>query len=93
MFQKLQHKWGVSQGRLWLILLSFALGGSLCGRTAGLLLDVADIERGFIYVVLYILLVTLLWPPSVLLVSLPLGQGPFFRNYLGRIWHRLRKNS
>lgn len=90
MFPKLRQRWGVGRGRLLLILLTFALGGSLCGRAAGALLAATGIRSTALYIPLYLVVVTLLWPMAVLLVSVPLGQGPFFVRYLRRIWHRMR---
>ncbi len=89
-FAKLRERWGVSAGRLVLILCTFAIGGSLCGRVAGLILDQFGIGSWWIYAVLYLLLVTLLWPVSVMLVSIPLGQFVFFKTYLARVWRRIR---
>lgn len=90
MFPKLRQRWGVGRGRLLLILLTFALGGSLCGRVAGAVLAAAGVRSPAAYIPLYVVLVTVLWPLAVLLVSLPLGQAPFFARYLRRVWGRLR---
>ena len=89
-FKKLQQKWGVGPGRLFLILCTFALGGSLCGRAGKWLLDQSGIENLWLYIPLYIVLVTLLWPLCVLLVSFPFGQWAFFTRYLRRMGNRMR---
>lgn len=52
-------------------------------------MDLADIEKGTGWVLLYILLVTLLWPLCVLLISIPFGQLSFFQRYLQKMFRRL----
>jgi formyltetrahydrofolate-dependent phosphoribosylglycinamide formyltransferase len=89
MFQKLQSKWKVTGGRLLLIIVTFALGGSLCGYAGRKILQLASLEKGFLWILLYILLITLLWPVCVLIISIPLGQFSFFRQYLRRIFTRM----
>lgn len=51
-----------------------------------LLLDIAD---GTAWWVLYLVLVTVLWPFAVMLVSIVLGQFSFFKSYLRRIALRM----
>ncbi len=95
MLKKLQEKWKVGLGRLVLILTTFALGGSLCGAAGRKLLSFTGMEKGALWFVVYIVLVTILWPIAVILVSIPLGQFVFFKNYLKKVWGRLsgkRKN-
>ncbi len=89
MFKKLQDKWGASAGRVVLILCTFAIGGTISGRAAHKLLDLATLDGGVLWVLAYLLLVTVLWPFTVLLVSIPLGQARFFWKYLGRIRRRM----
>ncbi len=93
MFEKLKNKWQVSGFRLVLILCTFALGGSLCAKLGGMIMPYIPLENGLIRFVLYILLVTLLWPFCVLLVSLPFGQWKFFLNYLAKMGQRLSGKS
>lgn len=90
MFNKLKSKWNVSSTQLFLIICTFALGGSLCGRAGKLILDAAGMPKGALWVGSYILLISLLWPLSVLLVSIPLGQFRFFRNYVYKVGKRLK---
>jgi len=85
MFKKLQERWKVNIWNLLLILLTFALGGSACGKLSGILLNLWSNDKTFIWWVLYIILVTILWPFCVLLISIPLGQFSFFKNYIQRI--------
>ncbi|WP_462254205.1 phosphoribosylglycinamide formyltransferase [Ferruginibacter sp.] len=88
MFEKLKQHWKVNGLSLILIITTFALGGSLCGYAGRKLMALTNIDKGALWVVLYILLVTLLWPLSVLLVSIPLGQFNFFKKYIGKILGR-----
>jgi formyltetrahydrofolate-dependent phosphoribosylglycinamide formyltransferase len=89
MFEKLQQKWKVNGWRLLLILVTFALGGSLCGYLGRQLLGLFQIESAIIRIPLYIILVTILWPFCVILLSIPFGQFTFFRNYLKRMGKRM----
>lgn len=90
MFQKLKQRWHVNGLDLFLIITTFALGGSLCGYAGRKLLALTNMEKGPLWVVLYIILITLLWPLAVLLVSLPLGQFGFFKKYIGKIMSRIK---
>ena len=89
MFQKLRQRWGVSAIRLVLILCTFAVGGSLCGYAAKRLMLLLDAPDGIIWWVLYLLLVTFLWPVAVMLVSVLFGQFSFFKMYLTRMARRM----
>ncbi|WP_276479617.1 phosphoribosylglycinamide formyltransferase [Paraflavitalea pollutisoli] len=89
MFERLQQKWKVSGWRLLLILVTFALGGSLCGYLGRQLLGLLQIDSAVIRIPLYILLVTILWPFCVLLISLFTGQFKFFRTYLKKMGARM----
>lgn len=88
MFEKLQNKWKVNGLNLFLILTTFAVGGSICGRVGKKILDILGVD-GFLWVFLYVILVTLLWPLAVILVSIPLGQFTFFKNYLQKVFAKL----
>jgi len=88
MFSRLQQKWKVTGWQLTLILCTFALGGSLCGYFTRLLIQPIGIDNAFLYGTLYFILLTLLWPLCVLTISIPLGQYPFFRNYLRKMGSR-----
>ncbi len=86
---KLQQKWGVGQAQFWLIMTTFALGGSLSGYLNKQILNLVFLEKNAAYWLIYPLLLTILWPISVILVSFLTGQFLFFKGYLGRIWGRL----
>jgi folate-dependent phosphoribosylglycinamide formyltransferase PurN len=47
------------------------------------------LEKNAAYWLIYPLLLTILWPFSVILVSFVTGQFTFFKGYLGRMWGRL----
>lgn len=89
MFEKLKNKWKVSGIQLVLILCTFAIGGSLCGYAGRKVMAFIPVEKGVLWSVLYVLLITILWPIAVLLVSVFFGQFAFFKNYLKRVAKRL----
>ncbi len=96
MLHRLKNKWQVSWFRFTLIFSTFALGGSLCGYLGRLLLSYTNLERNLLYFVIYVVVVTILWPFCVLLISIPFGQFSFFKRYLGRIKDKMvnkRKSS
>ena len=88
MFKKLKQRWQVNGLNLILIITTFALGGSLCGYTGRKLLALTSIEKDVLWVILYILLITILWPLAVLVVSIPLGQFAFFKKYISKVFNR-----
>ncbi|WP_338143010.1 phosphoribosylglycinamide formyltransferase [Pseudoflavitalea rhizosphaerae] len=89
MFERLQQKWKVNGWRLLLILVTFAVGGSLCGYLGRLILNQLHISQSVIRIILYIVLVTILWPFCVILISIPTGQFFFFRSYLKKMGQRI----
>lgn len=89
MFDRLQQKWKVNGLQLALILCTFAIGGSLTGYAGRRLMPLLDIEQDWLWIIVYIILVTLLWPLAVLLVSIPFGQFRFFVKYLEKIGKRM----
>ena len=89
MLERLQKKWNVSGLRLVLIIAIFAIGGSLTGYAGKKLMNLFSIEKGVLWVIVYILLITIIWPFAVLIVSLPFGQFSFFKNYILRIGVKL----
>jgi formyltetrahydrofolate-dependent phosphoribosylglycinamide formyltransferase len=89
MFQGLQKKWKVGGVQLALILFTFAIGGSLTGYTARKIINSLTIETNWLWIVLYILLITILWPVAVIVISILFGQFGFFKKYLQRISKRI----
>jgi formyltetrahydrofolate-dependent phosphoribosylglycinamide formyltransferase len=87
--QKLREKWGLAPVQFWLVILTFALGGSLSGRLCSFLLKMAFSEKNWAFWLVYPLVLTILWPFSVLFVSLLTGQFRFFKGYLGRVGAKL----
>ena len=90
MLKKLRKKWNVNGTQLVLILCTFALGGSMCGYLGRKILSATPLDKNALWYVLYIVLITLLWPLCVLIISIPLGQFSFFKNYLARVARRLK---
>ena len=89
MFQRLKEKWQVSWIQFTIIFCTFATGGSLCGYAGRKLMGLINLEGEVLYIIIYILLITLLWPWCVLIASIPLGQFAFFSDYLRRVWKRI----
>jgi hypothetical protein len=85
MFDKLKQKWKVTGLQLALILCTFAIGGSLTGYAAKKIMNLLSVQQDWLFAIIYILLITLLWPLAVLIVSIPFGQFPFFINYIKKI--------
>ena len=90
MFNRLQTRWKVSAGRLFLIIATFAIGGSLCGYTGRKLLSFTNIEEEILWVIAYLTVISVLWPIAVLIVSIPLGQFSFFKRYLHNMLEKIR---
>lgn len=89
MFERLQQKWKVNGWRLLLILITFATGGSLCGYLGRLIINQINIGQPVIRIIIYIVIVTILWPFCVILISIPTGQFNFFRAYLKKMGQRI----
>ncbi len=85
MFGGLQRKWKVNGLQLLLIISTFAIGGSATGYLAKKLMNVLDIDPTWLWIVIYIVFVTIIWPLAVLVVSIPFGQFPFFIRYIKKI--------
>lgn len=88
MFDRLKKKWNVNGLQLTLVLCTFAIGGSVTGYTARKLLGLVDIEQRGLWILIYIILLTLIWPVAVYLISFPFGQSSFFTSYLKKIGKR-----
>lgn len=88
MFEKLQSKWKVNGWSLALILTTFALGGSACGFIGKKIMNFTGLDKGFIWFIVYIIILTIIWPLCVLIISIPLGQFRFFKKYIAKIFSR-----
>lgn len=85
MFERLKNKWKVSGLQLALILCTFAIGGSLTGFVGKKIMNLLSIQQDWLWAIVYILLITIIWPMAVLLVSIPFGQFYFFTKYIQKI--------
>jgi hypothetical protein len=85
MLEGLQKKWKVSGGRLILILFTFAIGGSFTGFLGKKIMNELSVQQDWLWAVIYIVLITLIWPLAVIIVSIPFGQFSFFINYIRKI--------
>jgi len=96
MFEKLKQKWKVGAVQLALIISTFAIGGSLTGFVGKKIMNLLNIQQDWLWAIIYILLVTLIWPLMVLAVSIPFGQFRFFSRYVRKLGEKmgvLRKRS
>jgi len=89
MFEKLRQRWKVNMLQLVLILCTFAIGGSLTGFVAKKIMNLLSVGADWLWAIIYILLVTLIWPIMVLVVSIPFGQFRFFSNYTRKLGEKL----
>ncbi len=89
MFDKLRQKWKVSPVQLALILCTFAIGGSLTGFVAKKIMNLLSVDADWLWAIIYIFLVTVIWPMMVLIISIPFGQFRFFSNYTRKLGEKL----
>lgn len=90
MFNRLHQKWKVKGWQLTLIILTFALGGTLTGYLGKKIIPLFAIHQQVLSIIVYILLIIILWPLMVIVVSIPFGQFRFFRKYVLRIGARMK---
>jgi len=89
MFERLQKKWKVNGSQLVLIICTFAIGGSLTGFVGKKIMNAISIQQDWLWAIIYILLITIIWPMAVILVSFPFGQFKFFINYIKKIGFKM----
>lgn len=89
MFERLQKKWKVGGLQLALIIATFAMGGSLTGYAGKKLMNTLALDQDWLWTIVYILLITLIWPLAVLVISIPMGQFSFFKKYIRKIGIRM----
>ena len=89
MFERLQQRWKVGPFQIVLIIACFALGGSLTGYSAKKIMDAFSVEEDWLWTIVYILLVTIIWPFAVLIVSFFFGQFKFFKAYVTRLGRKI----
>lgn len=89
MFERLQKKWKVNGLQLALILCTFAIGGSATGFVGKKIMNALAIQQDWLWAVIYILLVTIIWPLAVLVVSIPFGQFKFFTGYIKKMGEKM----
>lgn len=89
MFKQLQQKWKVNSLQLTIVLITFALGGSMTGYIGRKLMNLFSIDNAWLWAITYIIIIIILWPLMVLMVSIPFGQSRFFLNYIRKIGIRM----
>jgi hypothetical protein len=85
MFQRLKQRWKVSGFQLFFIICTFAIGGSLTGFAGKKIMNILEVEQDWLWAIIYIILLTIIWPLAVIVVSIPLGQFNFFKAYIRKI--------
>jgi len=88
MLDRLQKKWKVGPLRLLLIIIVFPVGGSATGYLGRRLMPLFGIDSPWLYIPVYIIIITLIWPLMVLVVSIPFGQLAFFSSYIKKLGRR-----
>ena len=53
------------------------------------IMNALPIEADWLWAIIYILLITIIWPIMVLIISLPFGQFRFFYNYTRKLGQKL----
>ena len=89
MFERLQKKWKVGGLQLALIIATFAIGGSVTGYAGKKIMNVLAVQQDWLWTVIYILLITVIWPLAVIVISIPFGQFSFFLKYIRKIGGRI----
>jgi formyltetrahydrofolate-dependent phosphoribosylglycinamide formyltransferase len=89
MFDRLQKKWKVNGLQLALILCTFAIGGSATGFVGKKVMNALAINQDWLWTLVYIILITLIWPLAVILISIPFGQFSFFIKYIRKIGNKI----
>ena len=88
MLKHLKRRWKIQGVKFFYVICTFALGGSLCGFLGRKILELTQISGGA-WLLVYIIVVTLLWPMCILLISIPFGQFNFFKKYLIKIRNKM----
>ena len=89
MFSGLKKRWKVNVWQLLLILITFAAAGSATGFVGKFLMDLLDIQILWLYILIYVVLISLVWPMMVITCSIVFGQFHFFKGYLKRMGKRI----
>jgi hypothetical protein len=89
MFERLKKKWKVGGLQLFLIICTFAIGGSLTGFIGKKIMNFLEVEQDWLWAIIYIILITILWPIAVISVSFFFGQFKFFTGYLRKMGLKL----
>jgi hypothetical protein len=52
-------------------------------------MNLLSIEADWLWAIVYIILITIIWPLMVIIVSIPFGQFRFFTNYTRKLGEKL----
>jgi len=89
MFKRLQQKWNAGPLQIIAIIMCFAVGGTVTGFAAKKIINVLLIRQDWLWAIIYIGLVTIIWPIAAVTVSLFFGQFTFFSGYVLRLLRNL----
>ncbi len=89
MLKKLQKRWKVTAFQLVLVLCVFTIGGSLSGWVGKRIMDLLQLQNRVLWVIVYIVVLTIIWPIMVFLVSIFFGQTRFFKSYIRKMGLRM----
>jgi len=89
MLERLRKKWKVNGLQLVLIIATFAIGGSATGYVAKKIMNWIAIGPDWLWAIIYILLITIIWPIAVIIISIPFGQFRFFSNYTKKLGQKI----
>ncbi len=90
-FVRLKNKWHLkSMTQLVLILVTFSIGGSICGLLTGEIMKMSSMSlKSPLWWVSYVVLASIIWPLCVYVISFFFGQQKFFKGYLVKMGNRM----
>lgn len=90
-FLRLKDKWNLkSMTQLILVLVTFSIGGSICGALTGKIMSWSSMSlKSPFWWISYIVLASIIWPACVYVISFFFGQQHFFRKYLVKMGKRM----
>lgn len=90
-FVRLKKKWHLkSMTQLVLILVTFSIGGSICGYLTGKIMSLSSMSlKSPLWWVSYVVLASIIWPACVYIISFFFGQQKFFKGYLVKMGNRM----
>lgn len=90
-FVRLKEKWNLkNMGQLVLVLITFTIGGSICGYLTGKIMMASPMSaKSPLWWISYVVLASIIWPACVYVISFFFGQQKFFKKYLIKMGNRM----